>query len=489
MKEYRYRLEKYDGPKSKHICPSCGKKTFVLYVDTQTNEYIGDDVGRCDRLVNCGYHKPPRVFFEENQIFAETKPQKKRLEVPENQRVSVSVSSKPRMQAETETSYIDKEIMLKTLSQYDKNNLFLFIESMFGFDKAIESAKRYFLGTSKYKPGATVFWQVDRYGNVRTGKIMLYDYQTGKRDKKTFQFAHNLINGKDFNLKQCFFGEHLLAIDKNKTVAIVESEKTAIIASIYFDKFIWLATGGKEGLNSVKCEALKDRNVVLFPDLSPETAKNNVFSDWTKKANELIKPVANTVIVSDFLEKNADDTAKNEGLDIADYIIGFVSVSTKTRGFTETETETNCKSASYKAEDIGFVSNGNNGNDSTNDLLADSRVKMLYEAFDLVPVTEFQPEPETETDTVTAIQVVADMVRKWGGRIADFQAEIELPARLKQANISISAKEALRQAVECKAIYYASNAYRLEPVYAFSLVNRMPDHIYSLPSEQTEPPF
>jgi hypothetical protein len=46
-----------------------------------------------------------------------------------------------------------------------------------------------------------------------------------------------------FQLSQCLFGEHLLK-DTETPVAIVESEKTAIIASCYYPEFIWLACGG-----------------------------------------------------------------------------------------------------------------------------------------------------------------------------------------------------------------------------------------------------
>jgi hypothetical protein len=63
------------------------------------------------------------------------------------------------------------------------------------------------------------------------------------------------------------FGEHLL-IDKTKPVAIVESEKTAVIASVYLPQFIWVAVGSLTNLNAEKCNVLKGRTVTLFPDLN-----------------------------------------------------------------------------------------------------------------------------------------------------------------------------------------------------------------------------
>ncbi|MBK9025621.1 MAG: hypothetical protein IPL69_17065 [Saprospiraceae bacterium] len=46
----------------------------------------------------------------------------------------------------------------------------------------------------------------------------------------------------------------------------MESEKTAIIASVYLPQFTWLASGGKAGLTKDKLEVLKGRNVNLYPD-------------------------------------------------------------------------------------------------------------------------------------------------------------------------------------------------------------------------------
>lgn len=77
---------------------------------------------------------------------------------------------------------------------------------------------------------------------------------------------------KDFHLCQCFFGEHLINAAKTKPIALVESEKTALIASYYLPQFIWIASGGKNGcFNTKSLSVLKNRDVVLFPDLGATT--------------------------------------------------------------------------------------------------------------------------------------------------------------------------------------------------------------------------
>jgi hypothetical protein len=56
MESFKYKLDK--GSK-KFLCPNCSKKTYVLYVNFETGNYLTDDFGKCDRLTNCGYHNAP----------------------------------------------------------------------------------------------------------------------------------------------------------------------------------------------------------------------------------------------------------------------------------------------------------------------------------------------------------------------------------------------------------------------------------------------
>ena len=143
---------------------------------------------------------------------------------------------------------------------------------------------------------------------------MLYNPENGKRVKGEYNhinWVHSKID--NFNLKQCLFGEHLIK-DSKKPIAIVESEKTAIICSAYLPQYTWVATGGINNLKVDKCKSLKGRNVVLFPDLGG-------FDKWLIKAEE-IKTIC-YVKVSDLLEKNASSEAKNKGYDLADFLFSF----------------------------------------------------------------------------------------------------------------------------------------------------------------------
>ena len=65
---YRYQLERYRGRSTRHTCPQCHRKgSFTRYIDTHNNnEYISDNVSKCNRLDKCGYHYTPKQYFTDN---------------------------------------------------------------------------------------------------------------------------------------------------------------------------------------------------------------------------------------------------------------------------------------------------------------------------------------------------------------------------------------------------------------------------------------
>ena len=303
MNHHRYILEPYKGMKTRFRCPSCQQrdKTFSLYIDTETGEHIHPSVGRCNRESNCGHHYTPKQYFRDNNISFDT-PQPKAYKPRQ-----VTPPPKP-------VSFIPVEVFKASLKSHETNHFVQFLIKLLGVEVASQLVSRYFIATSKHWNGATVFWQIDIQGKVRTGKIMLYSPTTGERAKNLeppVYWAHKALKQPEFELRQCLFGEHLL-IDKTKPVAIVESEKTAVIASVYLPQFLWVAVGSLANLNAEKCSVLKGRTVTLFPDL-------NGFEKWSSKAKEL-SHIANFTI-SDLLERKATETEKKQGYDFADYLI------------------------------------------------------------------------------------------------------------------------------------------------------------------------
>ena len=135
----------------------------------------------------------------------------------------------------------------------------------------------YFVGHSK--DGRSIFWQIDELGRARTAKLMRYQ-PDGHRDKSKYAITwlhtiferEGLYNPDKAEVRPTMFGMHLLDVAPNSTVNIVESEKSALVAAIYFGEFkndIWMATGGK---TKMKLEYFlpiiaHHRRVNLYPDV------------------------------------------------------------------------------------------------------------------------------------------------------------------------------------------------------------------------------
>ncbi|WP_313029458.1 DUF6371 domain-containing protein [Soonwooa sp.] len=154
-----------------------------------------------------------------------------------------------------------------------------FLHGVFEKSEVDKAFDLYHIGGIKERKDWTVFWQVDNDSNIRYGKAMLYNSDNGKRVKDNFSVVstvHSILKIKDCNYKQCLFGLHLVN-DNTKPIAIVESEKTALIMSLVDDTYLWLATGGYGGFNYEILEPIKSKNITAFPDVG-ETGWNDIAS-------------------------------------------------------------------------------------------------------------------------------------------------------------------------------------------------------------------
>jgi len=350
----QYTLQPYTTPSSRYHCPACNsrQRTFVRYIHTETGEHLADNVGRCGREDKCGYHYKPRDYFNDNPhkskrtwqpgngAYPCSRPQgyAKRHTGPDY----ATMAAKAELEMANGYS-VNPEFVNASFNNYEQNYFVQYLISRFGRQLASNVIGRFRIGSAKYWPGATVFWQIDAIGRVRTGKIMLYNAETGRRVKQPFNhvmWVHCLrslksevlsrqseehaesgletqdsrLKTQDFSPRQCFFGEHQLNDEPQKPVAIVESEKTAIIASLYNPEVIWLATGGKSNLNQQMSLPLKNRHVTLYPDLGSH-------NEWSLKAKQLQLWVPGSVFtVSDILENIATPEQREAGWDLGDYL-------------------------------------------------------------------------------------------------------------------------------------------------------------------------
>ncbi|MDD3079704.1 MAG: DUF6371 domain-containing protein [Paludibacter sp.] len=316
--QYKYSLQKGS---SKTICPECGKKTFVRYIDNVTGECLPSQFGRCDRESKCGYHNKPA--FEKDQDF---KPYK-------------VFTPKPKPQPQTPIPF---EVLAGTLTDYSKN---VFIQNLLGrvafpFDQCdIESViSLYYLGTVASFGGAVAFPFIDIQNNIRAIQVKQFD-ETNHTTKTSFLHSilkyHYSQRGDrlpdwlpSYELNEtkvsCLFGEHLLNKYPLNPIALVEAPKSAIYGTLYFglpnvpERFIWVAVYNLSSLNVAKCKALKGRDVVLFPDLSTD---GKAFDLWNSKLNELNTIKGARFTISDLLERKASEAERANGCDIADYLI------------------------------------------------------------------------------------------------------------------------------------------------------------------------
>ncbi|OAV75428.1 hypothetical protein Barb7_00957 [Bacteroidales bacterium Barb7] len=304
---YRYELERYNGKASRYECPKCGDaRALTLYIDKETRQPVDPMCGRCNHESDCGYHCPPGQYFQKH-------PQDRGI----RRALSVSQTLPSQTREKKEPDYIPSTEKDKSVNP--NSDFIQFLSRLFNQDAIDRLVNDYALEVTKN--GDVIFWQIDFDSRVRTGKIMKYDNVTGKRMKDVggINWIHATMKKQgllpeNFNLVQCLFGEHLLRVYPEKTVALVESEKTALVASAVFPQYVWLATGGKFQLSIDKLKILQGRTVAMFPDADG-------YNDWEEKAKEIRTAVGCTVIVSHVLEKKASEEDKKNKIDIADWLI------------------------------------------------------------------------------------------------------------------------------------------------------------------------
>ena len=309
--DYRYRLDN-SRPRIKVTCPACGRpRKLVRYVDTQTGMFFADHVGKCDRIFKCGYHYTPSDYFRDHPWLND---------ITSYRSVSLRINepiSKP--------SFVERSRMVESMNSCQSSALFRFLCSLWGEDETMRLFRLYNVGATTRMKDAAVFWQVDVNGCIRTGKIMRYG-NNGHRIKEdgsvNFMWAHRMKsmvdNSEDFNLVQCFFGEHLLSACPDSKVMIVESEKSAIIASHYYPQYLWLASGGCCGcLNQTASQVLKGREVWLVPDLDAEDR-------WRDKLS-LLRAITPNVGIVTSISNMATPEHRAAKLDIADFLLDAAS--------------------------------------------------------------------------------------------------------------------------------------------------------------------
>lgn len=324
---YRYTLLTYAGRESRLTCPGCGKPhKFAPFFDTLTGELLSPEFGRCDRENKCGYFVHPYTSSQSRGSTKGTRASRRRN--------SSNLSVKAPVKSPVTLCTIPVSIYQATLGHYEHNNLACLLRTHFGVGVADELCARFRLGTSSLWPGACVFWLLDTDHQVRGGQVVLYD-ETGHTVKQPYRhtsWAHTALL-RYYKQRQeplptwltvyaatpgqqspCLFGLPQLTYDsREKPIALVESAKTAIIATPYMPQYIWMATMGASHLTAERLAPLRHRRIVLFPDA-------DAYDRWFSKAEELRREGFD-IILDDTLEQLATLAEREDGLDLADVLL------------------------------------------------------------------------------------------------------------------------------------------------------------------------
>jgi len=284
--------------KGKEHCPQCGRRSFNL--QTKNGKVIDELVGYCDHANSCGYIYRAADYFKRNPG----------LRFKAEQPTFTPPPARP-------PSFMDSSLLNTYRS--NANSFVQFLLSAFPKETVYQTTEIYKLGADKY--GNVIFWQIDKQGRCRGGKIVSYK-PDGHRGTY-INWMHSALGLKNFNLAQVLFGEHLLSTDTQRPVCLVESAKSAVIGSMVYPDYLWLSTEGAINWNIEKLSPLRQRQVVVIPDLwkRPPTGKK----DWHSLVN-VLRAMGIDAHYWDKLEQIATPEQREKGWDIADFLLETIII-------------------------------------------------------------------------------------------------------------------------------------------------------------------
>lgn len=308
MPTYRYHLEKYTGRNSRHTCPKCGRaQSFSLYLDAD-NRPAGPQYGRCNHA-GCGYLLYP-------------------TSVTTSTAAPVVTEKKPPIY------YTKADVKAYRAAAFD-NPLISYLAARFYIPYLERVCKDYCIGSID---NAVIYWQIDEKFNIHRGKCMWYDSNAHRlklkrkdgSDYGKVQMMWKYLNrDRDREPEMCYFGQHLTALHHDKPIAIVESEKTALVMSYYYPNFIWVATMSLSNYRSYRLGFLGNRHAIIFPD-------HDGFDAWEDQTRQIrsVMPDAR-ITMDDFIIRYANgkqdlaDLFLKYGYDISQYFNDEMKIYSK----------------------------------------------------------------------------------------------------------------------------------------------------------------
>jgi predicted RNA-binding Zn-ribbon protein involved in translation (DUF1610 family) len=293
----------------KHICPNCGKKTYVRLLDENGN-LLPIEYGKCDRYNKCGYKNYPKKEIKVDNIYLNPKYISKICE----------------------NNIYKNELFigLYYTKKFNEVKLYKAFEIYRVFN--IKETKNIFIQNYIHSPVFFFYDKIQEIPLISYGQVIKYN---GINRSKTIP-PNSIVNllkhilNNDIQFKQYLetyekmekkrkylFGWHLLREYINiKKIFIVESPKTALICTAFYglpdeSNSVFLATGNSnievDLLNYLISQGEKDYYITLIPDCS---YNDKFYNEWKNKLNRI--PYNKSFII----KIEAED-----GEDIADLIL------------------------------------------------------------------------------------------------------------------------------------------------------------------------
>ena len=225
-------------------------------------------------------------------------------------------------------------------------------------EQMAHAAERYRLGRSK--SGRSIFWMIDEMGRVYDGHIgnswvsamlkarepeLLKDWHTehclfgtqmlnltqkslksqkrlrdeseGHTERTDSYIGRPLASKSKENFEKNLIKPHAAPSDCTDVVAVVESERSAVILSEVLPEYIWMASVYPMNLNVRTLQPLCGRRVVLFP---PTDETGETFLAWVEVADQARRVLHLDISVSTVLEERATEEQKRRKIDLVEYL-------------------------------------------------------------------------------------------------------------------------------------------------------------------------
>ena len=268
MKSYRFVFDtsqtaRANGRRQKQVCPSCGRRSLVLYIDRETGKPLGENCGKCDHEQSCGYNLTPKQYARDNHI---------------NLRGG-ALRPSPMETAPLQPLRVPNDYISEAEKHAWDSPLVDWLSNIFNRETVAKAVSLYHVGQiGRY----TVFPQIGVDGWTRTGKMIAYR-PDGHRDREAgADWLHSYLRrcgrGKEgvVGLPQCLLGLLLLRDRSASTlVRVFEGEKSALAMTCYdiamgAGNVVNLATGGCAMLKKLLVASATILqgfdSITLFPD-------------------------------------------------------------------------------------------------------------------------------------------------------------------------------------------------------------------------------